>query len=194
MRFDTALRCIAPSTSTRSITRCAAPVPRGAGVTSGRRCGKLAMHWGLGSSGFCRRSTLQAGRGLSHAPVGDRVRLAPRPHRSFRRPLRRRLFHASAHAPAAAGRAPVDAPSSCTRPLFSPHPLDPTRRHPHRRRRRSPPFARRHGYCTAVVLCGRDVCAVRVYIGGQHLRKSTPFLERRILQVGVFGGSGEHTV
>ena len=33
--------------------------------------------------------------------VGDRVRLAPRPHRSFRRPLRRRLFHASAHAPAA---------------------------------------------------------------------------------------------
>ena len=128
-------------------------------------------------------------------PVGDRVRLAPRPHRSFRRPLRRRLFHASAHAPAAAGRAPVDAPSSCTRPLFSPHPLDPTRRHPHRRRRRSPPFARRHGYCTAVVLCGRDVCAVRVYIGGKHLRKSTPFLERsRILQVGVFGGSGEHTV
>ena len=124
--------------------------------------------------------------------VGDRVRLAPRPHRSFRRPLRRRLFHASAHAPAAAGRAPVDAPSSCTRPLFSPHPLDPTRRHPHRRRRRSPPFARRHGYCTAVVLCGRDVCAVRVYIGGKHLRKSTPFLERRILQVGVFGGSGEH--
>ena len=76
-------------------------------------------------------------------------------------PDRRRLFHASAHAPAAAGRAPVDAPSSCTRPLFSPHPLDPTRRHPHRRRRRSPPFARRHGYCTAVVLCGRDVCAVR---------------------------------
>ena len=68
VRFDTALRCIAPSTSTRSITRCAAPVPRGAGVTSGRRCGKLAMHWGLGSSGFCRRSTLQAGRGLSHAP------------------------------------------------------------------------------------------------------------------------------
>ena len=124
--------------------------------------------------------------------LGDMVRLAPRPHRSFRRPLRRRLFHASAHAPAAAGRAPVDAPSSCTRPLFSPHPLDPTRCHPHRRRRRSPPFARRHGYCTAVVLCGRDVCAVRVYIGGQHLRKSTPFLERRILQVGVFGGSGEH--
>jgi len=37
--------------------------------------------------------------------------------------------------------------------LFSPHPLDPTRRHPHRRRRRSPPFARRHGYCTAIVLC-----------------------------------------
>ena len=35
VRFDTALRCIAPSTSTRSITRCAAPVPRGAGVTSG---------------------------------------------------------------------------------------------------------------------------------------------------------------
>ena len=26
--------------------------------------------------------------------------------------------------------------------------------------------------------CGRDVCAVRVYTGGQHLRKSTPFLER----------------
>ena len=47
--------------------------------------------------------------------------------------------------------------------LFSPHPLDPTRRHPHRRRRRLPPFARRHGYCTAVVLCGCDVCAVRVY-------------------------------
>ena len=38
------------------------------------------MHWGLGSSGFCRRSTLRAGRGLSHAPGGDRVRLAPRPH------------------------------------------------------------------------------------------------------------------
>ena len=32
---STALRSIAPSTSTRSITRCAAPVPRGAGVTSG---------------------------------------------------------------------------------------------------------------------------------------------------------------
>jgi hypothetical protein len=30
---------------------------------------QLAMlHWRLGSSGFCRRSTLQAGRGLSHAP------------------------------------------------------------------------------------------------------------------------------
>ena len=64
------------------------------------------MHWGLGSSGFCRRSTLRAGRGLSHAPGGDRVRLAPRPHRSFRRPLRRRRLHASAPAPAAAGRAP----------------------------------------------------------------------------------------
>ena len=32
---STALRSIAPSTSTRSITRCAAPVPRGAGVASG---------------------------------------------------------------------------------------------------------------------------------------------------------------
>ena len=26
---------------------------------------QLAMHWGLGSSGFCRRSTLRAGRGLT---------------------------------------------------------------------------------------------------------------------------------
>ena len=35
VRFDSSTRSIAPSTSTRSITRCAAPVPRGAGVTSG---------------------------------------------------------------------------------------------------------------------------------------------------------------
>ena len=77
VRFDTALRCIAPSTSTRSKTRCAAPVPRGAGVTSGRRCGKLAMHWGLGSSGFCRRSTLQAGRGLIKTGVLDLVTDVP---------------------------------------------------------------------------------------------------------------------
>ena len=48
-------------------------------------------------------------------------------------------------------------------------------------------------YCTAVVLCGRDVCAVRV--SGQHAANLyTPLVERRILQVGVFGGSGEHTV
>ena len=40
--------------------------------------------------------------------VGDRVRLAPRPHRSLRRPLRGRLStSAPAHAPATRGRGPV---------------------------------------------------------------------------------------
>ena len=61
--------------------------------------------------------------------VGDRVRLASRPHRSLRRLLRRRLFtSAPAHAPAAAGRAlPARAssrhppiPSLCTRPRRPP--------------------------------------------------------------------------
>ena len=66
--------------------------------------------------------------------------------------------------------------------LFSPHPLDPTRRHPHRRRRRLPPFARRHGYCTAVVLCGRDVCAQCGSIQ-RSAPTRTPFLERRILPI-----------
>ena len=33
--------------------------------------------------------------------------------------------------------------------------------------------------------CGSAVSTLQIY---------TPFLERRILQVGVFGGSGEHTV
>ena len=72
--------------------------------------------------------------------------------------------------------------------LFSPHPLDPTRRHPHRRRRRSPPFARRHGYCTAVVLC---VAAMCLRGAGQRSAPAnlyrypvpTVILERRILQV-----------
>ena len=119
---STALRSIAPSTSTRSITRCAAPVPRGAGVTSGRRCGKLAMHWGLfwGAVAFAAAPLFKRGVAYAMPLVGDRVRLAHRPPRSFRLPLRRRLFHASAHAPAAAGRAPVDAPSSCARPLQPP--------------------------------------------------------------------------
>ena len=87
---------------------------------------------------------------------------------------------------------PRAAPSVGRADLFTLSSLDPTRRHPHRRRRRSLPFAPgRHS--TAVVLCGRDVCAVRV--SGQHAANLyTPFLERRILQVGVFGGSGEHTV
>ena len=61
--------------------------------------------------------------------VGDRVRLASRPHRSLRRLLRRRLFaSAPAHAPAAAGRAlPARAssrhppiPSLCIRPRRPP--------------------------------------------------------------------------
>ena len=37
-------------------------------ILNGAPVRQLAMHWRLGSSGFCRRSTLQAGRGLSHAP------------------------------------------------------------------------------------------------------------------------------
>ena len=49
-------------------------------ILNGAPVRQLAMlHWRLGSSGFCRRSTLRAGRGLSHAPGGDRVGLAPRP-------------------------------------------------------------------------------------------------------------------
>jgi hypothetical protein len=76
----------------------------------------------------------------------------------------------------------------CAPDLFSPHALDPTRRHPHRRRRRSRPFARRHGYCTAVVLC---VAAMSLRSAG---RQSAPAPNLpRILQVGVFGGSGEST-
>ena len=43
--------------------------------------------------------------------VGDRVGLAPRPHRSLRRYLRRRLFaSAPAHAPAASSRRPTASP------------------------------------------------------------------------------------
>ena len=128
--------------------------------------------------------------------VGDRVKLAPRPHRSFRRPLRRRLFHASAHAPAAAGRAP-NAPSSCARPLQPP----PSRPHSSPPSPPPPPVAplrSPHGYCTAVVLC---VAAMCLRGAGQRQRSApanlsiprSPFLERRILQVGVFGGSGVHT-
>ena len=53
--------------------------------------------------------------------VGDRVGLAPRPHRSLRRYLRRRLFaSAPAHAPAASSRRPTLHPSSCTRPRRPP--------------------------------------------------------------------------
>ena len=96
--------------------------------------------------------------------VGDRVELAPRPHRSFRRPLRRRLFHASAHAPA--GRAPY-APSSCARPLqpppSRPHSSPPSPPPPPVAPLRSPPRLL-HRSC---VVCGRDVCAVRVYSGSK---------------------------
>ena len=57
--------------------------------------------------------------------VGDRVRLASRPHRALRRLLRRRLFaFAPAHAPAAAGRALQVVtrrfPSLCIRPRRPP--------------------------------------------------------------------------
>ena len=85
----------------------------------GRRCGNWQCTGRLWSSGFAAAPhSKPAGVALATPLVGDRVRLAPRPHRSLHRPLPRRLFASApaAHAPAAARRFP----SSCTRPRRPP--------------------------------------------------------------------------
>ena len=57
------------STKTRSSPRRFWNSRSRSSILNGAPVRQLAMlHWRLGSSGFCRRSTLQAGRGLSHAP------------------------------------------------------------------------------------------------------------------------------
>ena len=87
--------------------------------STGRRCGYWQCTGRLWSSGFAAAPhSKPAGVALATPLVGDRVRLAPRPHRSLRRPLPRRLFPSApaAHAPAAARRFP----SSCTRPRRPP--------------------------------------------------------------------------
>ena len=57
------------STETRSSPRRFWNSRSRSSILNGAPVRQLAMlHWRLGSSGFCRRSTLQAGRGLSHAP------------------------------------------------------------------------------------------------------------------------------
>ena len=104
----------------------------------------------LGSSGFCRCFTLQAGRGLSHAP-GRRqsyVSVSPSPLSSPPSPPPLRL-RTPAHAPAepctrTRGRGPAlparassrrPTPPLAVHPTSSPSTLAPTCRHPHRRRR-----------------------------------------------------------
>ena len=104
--------------------------------------------------------------------VGDRVRLASRSHRS----LCRLFASAPAHAPAAASsRRPTLHPSSCTRP--SPSTLDPTCRHPHRRRRQSPPLPPRRSHRSlgsGVLVCGRGYAPAQCQVMSILLWSSLP--------------------
>ena len=160
------------STKTRSSPRRFWKSRSRSSILHGAPARQLAMHWATpGEEWLLPLRHSSSGAWLKPCPlVGDRVRSAPRPHRSLRRPLRRRLFaSAPAHAPAAASsRRPTLHPSSCTRPRRPP-PSTPLVATLIAAAADRPPC--RHGDRTAVsavvLLCGRGCapaqCLVCVY-------------------------------
>ena len=103
--------------------------------STGRRYDYWQCTGRLWSSGFAAAPhSKPAGVALATPLVGDRVRLAPRPHRSSPPssppPLRLRTRR-----PCTRGRPTLPL---VVHPAASPSTLDPTRRHPHRRRRSHP--------------------------------------------------------
>ena len=119
--------------------------------------------------------------------VGDRVRLAPRPHRSFRRPLRRRLRPCTRSRGPRARRSLIVRPTSSAPTLSTPLVATLTAA-----------AAGRPPSLAATVIAPQSCCVWPRCLRSAGQRSAPanlypPFLERRILQVGVFGGSGEHS-